>query len=283
MLARYLSSAVIYFSMLAILFLLSLILIGCAAPVIKMPKPMPDIVKEYKSVVVYGDKPGMHNSGVRVEEGDYITILADGEIDLGPAQTGGYISGPNSLLLIRIGEKNSVWRYYDAYSIVTDARESGNIYLGVADGPIDRYGKPSKPEWYLNNRGYFVADIVVWKENDPIRIADVLEEASRTNPKNTSLRISARIAKNQKEIFLAEKKKTEEVEETKEAIAALKEKEVPGAKEPEKEKQIAELNERLQIASQALRDLEQMKKKLAEQQEKEKELMGRLDRRKKRG
>ena len=279
MLSRYLSSVVVYFSMLAILFLFSLILIGCAAPVIKMPKPMPDIVKEYKSVVVYGNKPGMYNSGVRVKEGDNITVLADGEIDVWPAK-GGHIYGPYSLLLMRIGDKNYASRGISGYyrhSAVAAVRESGNIYLGVADGPMDPYGEPSKPEYYLDNRGYFVADIIVWKQNDPIRIADVFEEASRNNPKNMSLEILAGKFKNQKEILLAEKKKTEEVEKTKEAIAALKEKEVPGAKEAEKEKQIAELNEKLQNASQSLKDLEEMKRKLAEQQEKEKELMARLE------
>jgi hypothetical protein len=266
--------------MLAILFLFPLILIGCAAPVIKMPKPMPDIVKEYKSVVVYGNKPGMYNSGVRVEEGDYITILADGEIDVWPANRG-YIYSPYNLLLMRIGDKNYASRgisgYY-RYSTVASVRESGNIYLGVADGPTDHYGEPSNPEYYLDNKGNFVADIIVWKQNDPIRIADVFEEASRNNPKNMSLSALARTFKNEKEILLAEKKKTEEVEKTKEAIAALKEKEVPGAKEAEKEKQIAELNEKLQEASQSLKDLEEMKRKLAEQQEKEKELMARLER-----
>jgi hypothetical protein len=271
MLARYLSSVVVYFSLLAILFLFSLILIGCAAPVIKMPKPMPDIVKEYKSVVVYGDKPGMYDSGVRVKEGDYITILADGEIDEWPAKVG-YIYGPDRLLLIRIGEKNYTSRYH-TYSTVAAVRESGNIYLGVADGPMDRYGEPSKPEYYRDNKGYFVADIIVWKQNAPIRIADVLEEASRNNPKNLSLKTLAGRVKNQKEILLAEKKKTEEVEKAKEAIAALKAKEVLRGKDPEKEKQMAALTENFQ---KALQDLEELKKKVAEQTEKEKGLTARL-------
>ena len=272
MFPRYRSSAVVSFSLLVILFLLSLILTGCAAPVIKMPKPMPDIVKEYKSVVVHGNRPGMQDSGVRVKEGDYIMILADWEIDVRPAK-GGYTRSPNGSLLIRIGEKNFAWRYYDAYLIATAVKENGNIYLGVPDGPMNRYGEPSKPEYYLDNSGYFVADIIVWKQNDPIRIADVLEEASRNNPKNTSLRISAGIAKNQKEMMLAEKKKTEEVEKTKEAIAALKAKEVLGGKDPEKEKQMAALTESFQ---KALQDLEELKKKVAEQTEKEKGLTARL-------
>ena len=48
-------------------------------------------------------------------------------------------------------------------------------------------------------------------------------------------------------------------------------------KDVEKEKKIAELNERLQKAMQALNDLEDMKKKMAEQQKKEAELSARLN------
>jgi uncharacterized caspase-like protein len=51
----------------------------------------------------------------------------------------------------------------------------------------------------------------------------------------------------------------------------------PSEEKLEKEKQIAELNERLQKALQALKDLEEMKKKLAAQEEKEKALMVRLE------
>ena len=44
--------------------------------VLNMPKPFPDIVKSYKSVTVKAGIPGMHPTGVKVTEGDYITILA---------------------------------------------------------------------------------------------------------------------------------------------------------------------------------------------------------------
>jgi hypothetical protein len=238
---------------------------------------MPDIVKEYKSVIVYGNKPGMHDTGVRVKEGDTFSILADGEVDVWPAREG-FTGGPDRLLLIRTGEENTAWRFSGfAFSAITTVRDGGSIYLGVADGPMDVYGKPSKPEYYVDNKGHFIADIIVWKRDDPIRIADFFEEASRHNPKNTYLKTLDDYFKDQKEILLAEKEKAEEVENTKKAIAALEEKEVPGSKELEKEEQIAELNERLQKASQSLKDLEEMKRKLTEQQAKEKELMARLE------
>jgi hypothetical protein len=47
---------------------------------VKMPKPLPDIVKSYKSVFVHAGHLGMSNSGVQVRRGDYITILAKGTV-----------------------------------------------------------------------------------------------------------------------------------------------------------------------------------------------------------
>jgi uncharacterized caspase-like protein len=160
--------------------------------------------------------------------------------------------------------------------------------------------------------GSFTVDVIVWKKEDPVLIANFLEELSLKDPKNETLREFAQIFKNKSETILAEQKAKREVEETEKAILALtgkespevqakaekgdlelnekklqeearlaiqaaKEKEVIGITDAQKEKQIAELNAQLQKASQALKDLEEMKKKLAEQQEKEKDLMSRLD------
>lgn len=80
------------------------------------------------------------------------------------------------------------------------------------------------------------------------------------------------------------------IEEEKKFTSPTKEKEIPkvkdsppapekqpaGIKDVEKENNIAELNERLQKAMQALKDLEEMKTKMAEQQKKEADLSARL-------
>jgi len=249
-------------------------LIGCAAPVIKMPKPMPDIVKEYKSVVVGGNRAGMYDSGIRVKDGDYLTFMAKGEIDFWPAKR--VSSGPIGKLLYRVGEKGFYRRYYGENEI--RLLENGNIYLGLADGPVDPYGEPSNPEWYRDNLGIFVVDIIVWKKYDPLLMADFWKEASHNDPKNKELKFLAERFKNLKEILLAEEKAKKEVEESKEAIVALERKEVPAIKGPDKEKQVAELSEKLQKALQALKELEELKKKLKEEEEKGRELAARLAR-----
>jgi uncharacterized protein YceK len=42
---------------------------GCAtAPVIKIAKPTPDIIKEYKSIILWAKVSGMHDTGVEVKK-----------------------------------------------------------------------------------------------------------------------------------------------------------------------------------------------------------------------
>ena len=83
-----------------------LIQMGCAtSSVIKMPKPLPDIVKSYKSVYIHAGSLGMKNTGVEVKQGDYITILAKGTIDFWP-KGGGIIRGPKGVLSYKSSEKD---------------------------------------------------------------------------------------------------------------------------------------------------------------------------------
>ena len=87
---------------LALVFLIHCLigLSGCATPVIKIAKPTPDIIKEYKSVVVWSKDAGMRDTGVQVMRGDYVTILAEGEIFVWPGHTEKeYIRKPVGCLL----------------------------------------------------------------------------------------------------------------------------------------------------------------------------------------
>lgn len=286
---------------------LFLLLAGCASPVMKMPKPTPDIVKEYKSYFVGGGSPGMSNTGVQVKKGEFVSVIAKGTIHLGRL---GSVFAPERLL-IRIGEKGVSHRYLGSARASFVAFETGNIYLGYLRGPTDAYGEPLNPGSYRNDTGGFNVDIIVWQKNDPVRIGDFLTEVSLSDPSNEVLKNFAQTFKSRKDLILAEQKAKKEVgeaekaisalkgrevpgketekkgsselteknlqEEAKQAIQAVKEKEAIGIKDSQKEKQITELNERLQKASQALKDLEEMKKKVAEQQAKEKELVARLE------
>jgi hypothetical protein len=214
------------------------ILPGCAtSPVIKMPQRMPDIVRTYKSITLMGNVGGMQNSQISVKKGDFITIMAMGEVDTWPEKGEKiYIKNPERGLMIRIGNDYAI-RYTGNMNIKGWAE--GNIYLGVIDGPMDLYGEPrsapnSPQNYYLNNRGFFVVDIIVWRVENPIRMAEFMEEMSQRDPANEVLKNVADDFKQRKEIFLAEQKATSEIEETKKALVALKEGEVTKAKEPTK-------------------------------------------------
>src|SRR4030042_2865329 len=104
-----------------ILFSLLLILIGCAGTVIQMPKSMPDIVSSYKSVIVKGDRAEMFKSGVKLKAGDYVTIMAKGEVDLWPGRSG-YVFKPERILFYRLGKDAYAGRYYGYYGFKAGTR-----------------------------------------------------------------------------------------------------------------------------------------------------------------
>ncbi|EKD92567.1 MAG: Polysaccharide deacetylase, partial [uncultured bacterium] len=330
---------------LALVFLIHCLigLSGCVTPpVIKIAKPTPDIIKEYKSVVVWAKIPGMFDTGVEVKRGDYVTILAEGEINIWPGSVSpvreSFIKKPQFTLLIRVGKDNSVVKYF-GYEL-TPIYSEGHLYLGYQDSSLDVYGEPLKPEYYRDNIGHFVVDIIVWKTNDPILMAKFFEEASQRDPEKAALKEMATKFEMRKELFVAEQKAKRELAEVEKAITALQkeevskptapekkvadpgpivtaakgkepqviqgldrekkipavspkpqvekkpslpaqEKAIPDAKEDEKEKKIAALNDRLQKAMQALHDVEEMKKRMAaqldEQQKREEEVAARLE------
>jgi hypothetical protein len=276
--------------------------------VIKMSRPLPGIVKSYKSVFIHAGRLGMNNSGVQVKQGDYITILAKGTIDLSPLI--GRIYGPKILMSYKLSEKDLERRY--AGPELIEIRETGSIYLSYGE----RYNSP--PDIH---KGFFYVDIIVWKTNDPKLIVKFLEEASLAQPKDKDLKEMAQEFKYRQVVLSGLQDKTKEIEEIKQALSeeikqalsivegkegseikkiAKKEdrptvtpmdKEIDKAKGTGTEKQLStvvqkpqeeqkiveELRERLQKAMQAMKELEEMKKKLTEREEKEAQLLARLE------
>jgi uncharacterized caspase-like protein len=252
----------------------------------------------------------MVNTGVHVKEGDHVTFVAKGEITFWPQKgmSTGPI-GPDLKLFYRVGKKTPIHKYFGQG--IFKVLQEGDIYLGFDDGGLDSTGVAKNPDYYRDNRGYFVIDIIVWRDYDPIAISDVLEKVSLEDPNNEDLKRLSTIFWGIKQFQLVQKRANEEVEKAKEAISALKGKEVSETRPPdkkaeipevgqrlqeeakaaieslkekenvgmvdeEKERKIADLAERLQRALQSLKNLEEMKKKLAEQEEKEKQLTARL-------
>jgi tetratricopeptide (TPR) repeat protein len=203
---------------------------GCAAPVIKMAEPTPDIIKEYRSVVVWARSAGMRYTGVEVKKGDYITILAEGEINVWPARQG-FIKSPYRTLLFRVGEDNIVERYQGPALILVHSESY--LYLGYVGSPIDKYGEPKNRLAYQDDNGHFVVDIIVWKTHDPILMANFFEEASQRDPQKAVLKEVSKNFEYRKELFLAEQKAKRELATAEKAIADLQREEVSKPKAPE--------------------------------------------------
>ena len=182
---------------------------GCAGPLVKMPQPLPAAVKEYRSVVVNAAHGGSPlSTGMVITKGDLFTILADGEIG-GPGTQQRY-RGPVARLTYQIGAQGqqSTW-WGDRKSI---ADESGELRLGL----VRRGTGTTAPE-----AGAFVVDIIVWADNDPVRQADFLDELRRRDPANAQLGVVADGFLKEKELWVAERRASREVEESAKAIAAL--------------------------------------------------------------
>jgi hypothetical protein len=167
--------------------------------VIKMPKPLPDIVKSYKSVYVDVNDPDMKNRGVQIKQGDYITIFAKGIMifSVSYATSG----SPKSILMYQLGKKDSI-RQYNGPELI-EIREDGSIYLGY----INPWGTSYSP----TARGFFDVDVIVWKTNDPNLIMKFLEETSLSQPKDKELKEMVQEFKKRQEVLVALQEKTKEL------------------------------------------------------------------------
>ena len=71
-----------YLSFLCFFFIsLILLTIGCSKPNLKMPDPLPSIVKLYEHTTIYGNRPGMQNTGVYLKKGDLYSVFGSGKIN----------------------------------------------------------------------------------------------------------------------------------------------------------------------------------------------------------
>jgi hypothetical protein len=281
---------------------------GCSKPILKMPETLPPIVKEYKHMTLYGNHPGMVNTGLYLNKGDFFSALATGSIDLWPS---GHIYRDVTPdygwpLMARIGKgvgDNSYLRLFRGRNGTAEAaRRSGNLYLGIKDGGVDTYGEPLKPHYYRDNLGFFAVDIIVWEKEDYFQIADFLEKMGKDDPDNEAIQDVLGQVEIKRTIQIASTKASKEIEETKKQLENLKaepeqEKEQtvqvgsskgsevqpsPPPVEASKEETIAQLEEKLAKLTQTLAELQEMEKKLSEEREKSSLLSEELEERKKR-
>jgi hypothetical protein len=263
--------------------------------VIKVPKPLPDIVKTYKSVKIWAGSSGMNHTGLKVHRGDYITILAKGSINVWPAKGKEYAYGPKALLVFILGDNDYPVRRYKGPEVM-EVKEDGGIYLGYRGSELNQYGRPLKPLHFNDDVGSFYADIIVWKTNDRKLMTKFLEDLSLAKPKDEDLKEIVQEFRWRSGGYLALEEKKKEVEEIRKELSIAqtqtvsetkeeekkvaigpKEKQAQGTKDNDKEKGTEDLNERLQKGLQALKELEEVKKKLSEREEKEAQLLARLE------
>ena len=219
-----------------------LALTGCSRPILKMPKSLPPIIKEYKHMTIHGDWPGMQNTGVYLDKGDIYALLGTGEIDAWPSNPNKYrgLVRPGNRTIGRIGKNpyfgigTFLFNGYASY-----AYRSGYLYLGIKDGAHDRYGGALNPEYFKDNVGSIRVDIIVWEREDWVEITDFFTEMRKLDPENEIIENAFIYAEKRKELYLAELKASNEIEQTKKEIQKLKDE--PDLKvddaEPYKEKQ----------------------------------------------
>jgi len=277
------------------LFISSFLLItGCSKPILKMPKSLPPIIKEYKHVTLYGNRPGMRNTGIYLHEGDIYSILATGSIDVWPRGAPPLykyhdVRPENGWpLMARFGKNLTFNPLWGSKSVHTYSTYSENLYLGIRDGDVDVYGRPLNTEYYNDNKGSFSVDIIVWEREDWIQITDFFEKMKEKDPNNKAIIDAFNQANRRKGIYLAEAKASKEIEETKKELKKLKEepekekeqaiktapeekpvlKAKPSPVEAKKQDKVAQLETRLSKLTETLDQLEEMKKKFDEERKK---------------
>ncbi len=269
-----------------------LIVIGCSAPVLEMPKSVPSTVKAYRSISVYANNPVMVNSGIFLNKGEAYSLLVKGEVSISPTS---YFNRPEEGLLVWLIGKNeyspmgSLWISSARTFTATD---SGELRLGISDGGMKFDGMARYPERYRNNSGFFSVDIIVWEKADFVQIVDFFEKMKERGPPNKAVDDALKEAKEYREIYLAEREATKEIEKTEKEIAALKEEsKIKEQLDVQTQEKIGKLESKLEKLTTTLAQLEEMKrqldeekmktslltKELEEKEKREKELLTRLE------
>ena len=208
------------------------LLTACSHSNMKLAKdePLPDIVKIHKSLLLRAKRVGMFNTGIYLEEDDHFTILATGTIDMWP-------SGPPHKykpedgwpVMARVGKDGFVI-YPIPRGVNSGTRNSytsGELYMGYRTGQVDSSGNPRNPEYYQDDTGAFIVDVIVWKEEDYVQIYDFFKEMNARDPQNKSVAHALRNAAYVKDYQIARAQAVKKVDETKKMIEELKEQKVP--------------------------------------------------------
>jgi hypothetical protein len=294
---------------------------GCATePAIKMPESLPSSIKSYKHFTLWAGNPGMKGSGVRMNYGDTYTVLATGSMDY--CRAGGCTyrdvrPEQGWPLVARIGQGTYFsilpkdWGGVTQRVLAQHAFESGELFLGYRQGELHPSGDPQRPDWYRDDAGSFEVSIIVWAKDDYQAIAGFLQQLRQKDPNNKSVNDALAQAERLSRAQLAANKASKEIEDTKKEIQILKTEPPTPKKEPqeierpkapvsptqeqkpsliaqpslegtEKEKRIAQLEEKLGKLAEQLAQLDSVKREFEEEKKKTEALAKELEEKQKR-
>ena len=159
------------------------------------------------------------------------------------------------------------------------------------------WADPLNPAFYQDNRGAFSIDIIVWKNDDYVQIADFLEQIKNRDPQNEAVADAFKFANIYREILMAETEAYEELDEARKMIQDLKEETVQpkDARPPavtgkapkapagtpsmddQDQKKIRELESKISELMKTLAHLDGMKKELDAERKKTEDLARELE------
>ncbi len=177
----------------------------------------------------------MKDTGVYLSEGDVYSLFGTGKIQTWPSSPKRGLIIPGWGTIARIG-KNPIFhlRSHQWGGFTLIANTSGNLYLGIKEGELSVYGKALQPEKYRDNTGVLNVDIIVWKRENWVQIADFFGRMKRMDPTNKLIDDVLYIAKRERDYSIAALKTSKEIEETKKEIQELKKSGEPKKKESDK-------------------------------------------------
>jgi len=286
------------FTMLCYLFITFLLMInGCSKSNLKIDKdkPLPPIIKEYKNITLLGMFSGMKNTGVFIEKDETFTIMATGSIDYCEGGGCGYrhVKPEHGWpIMAKIGKDG--YRFSPIFkgrnSNTITRYDSGYLFVGIKDGKVDLEGNAKQPEYYNDNLGSFIIDIIVWKKKDYVQIYAFLERMKDKNPDNDAINDALAYIKTYKNIYLAENEAKKEVDNTKKMLQELKEakkkkgqvietvtKGKPSTIDEANQKKVEELENKLAKFIKTLEQLNKTKKQLEKEKQKTAQLSQELE------
>ncbi len=244
-----------------------------------MPEPLPDIVKEYKSLNVRADQPALKSSGVRVEAGQPLSIFVTGKVKVHGRRYSVPWHGPYTKLSMWIGSKIVTATGYETF----DAPFSGELRFGVRDGgDFDtRTGKAHQPRNYADNQGSFQIDIIVWRTRDYGQIARFIKAQLELGDPGTEIRAAYNDLSQYDKIDSARSEAAREIRETRQQLDRLSEahRRQTGTPLPsdEQAERLAALESRLEQLMVTVEKLDEMKKQLAAERQKTASLARQLE------